>query len=375
MTEPGPGEAVDRASGDEQLARDPESRRQALIQGGLVAGYLFVVFGILLPNVVDYREVVEAFKAAPPEWLLVVFIVGVLLWVTEGLAIRALVPGLRVLQSLVLYLSMTAVGNTIPGPFKYLVGYRMFRDWGISPETATLGLSLNGLAAQASKLLLPAVAILILTITGTFPGPGLLIAILLSIPVAIGSMVGIWTLRSEEFARRVGAFANRATGAVTRQIHRPQPADLTDRVLDFRSSARILLQARALQTTLAQILARTMGYVLLVVSMRAVGVPSSVLPPDIILGVYAVVMVITLLPIAPGGAGLPELLYISMFTNIVADPAWDDLIAAGVMLSRGMSWFLPIPVGYVTLFIHRRSVKRRGLAQAAAASPHAGEPA
>ena len=62
-------------------------------------------------------------------------------------------------------------------------------------------------------------------------------------------------------------------------------------------------------------------------------------------------MTITLLPIAPGGAGLPELLYITFFTSLVADPAWDDAIAAGVMLYRGMSWFVPIPVGYLVLLL------------------------
>jgi hypothetical protein len=29
----------------------------------------------------------------------------------------------------------------------------------------------------------------------------------------------------------------------------------------------------------------------------------------------------------------------------VCDPAWDELIAAGVMLVRGMSWFVLVPVG------------------------------
>jgi uncharacterized membrane protein YbhN (UPF0104 family) len=94
-----------------------------------------------------------------------------------------------------------------------------------------------------------------------------------------------------------------------------------------------------------------------------------VLPPDVILGVYAAVMVITLLPIAPGGAGLPEILYISFFTNYVTNPAYHDTIAAGVMLFRGMTWFLPIPVGYVALLLQRRGVRlerERGRAAATA---------
>jgi uncharacterized membrane protein YbhN (UPF0104 family) len=113
--------------------------------------------------------------------------------------------------------------------------------------------------------------------------------------------------------------------------------------------------------------------VLLLVSLRAVGVPAEVLPANVVLAVYAAVMTITLLPIAPGGAGLPELLYISFFTRYVGNPAWDDLIAAGVMLYRGMSWFLPIPVGYAALFVQRRREKREArAAMRATSTPGAG---
>ena len=42
---------------------------------------------------------------------------------------------------------------------------------------------------------------------------------------------------------------------------------------------------------------------------------------------------------------------------MAADPAYDNLIGAGTMLFRGVTWFLPIPVGYVTLLVHQR---RRG---------------
>jgi putative heme transporter len=108
--------------------------------------------------------------------------------------------------------------------------------------------------------------------------------------------------------------------------------------------------------------------VLLLVSLRAVGVTADVLPPAIVLAVYAAVMVITLLPIAPGGAGLPELLYIGFFSTYVGDTAWNDAIAAGVMLFRGMSWFLPIPVGYLALFVQRQREKREARAAVRAAS-------
>jgi uncharacterized membrane protein YbhN (UPF0104 family) len=144
-----------------------------------------------------------------------------------------------------------------------------------------------------------------------------------------------------------------------RRVHREAPADLTGRLLDFRDSARDLMFREAGPTALSQVLARGVGFVLLLASLRAMGVPSTVLPADEVLFVYAVVMVITLLPIAPGGAGLPELLYITFLGQAAGDPAWHDAIAAAVMLMRGMSWFVPIPVGYATILVQRRAYKRR----------------
>jgi putative heme transporter len=351
---------------DQLPASSSEARRSVLLRLLVVGGYLFVVFGILLPRVVDYGDMVQAFRDVPTQWLVVIFVVGVFGWVAEGLALQAPMPGLSLRRSVMAYLSLAAIGSTMTGAVKLAVGYRIFREWGRSPESTVLGLTLNGIASQASKLLLPALAFLLLASTGAVPPTGFLYAFLLAIPIVLGIMVGVWVMRSEAFARRVGAFATRATGSVMRRIHRPDPGDLTGRLLTFREAARDLLLARIWSITFSQLLARTVGYVLLLLSLRAVGVGDEVLPAAVILGYYAAVMVITLIPIAPGGAGLPEVLYIGFFTGYVTDPAYDDAIAAGVLLFRAMSWFLPIPVGYLALLLQRRGVQKDKARQAAA---------
>jgi len=357
---------------DQLPSGSSDARRSVLIRLLVVGGYLFVVFGILLPRVVDYGDMVAAFRDVPAPWLLVIVLVGMFSWVAEGLALQAPMPGLSLRRSIIAYLSLAAIGSTMTGAVKLAVGYRIFREWGRSPEATVLGLTLNGIASQASKLLLPALAFLLLAAAGTVPPSGFLAAFLLAIPIVLGVMVGVWMMRSEAFARRVGAFATRATGSVMRRMHRPEPGDLTDRLLTFREAAKDLLLSRFWPITLSQLLARTVGYVLLLLSLRAVGVDETVIPAGVILGYYAAVMVITLLPIAPGGAGLPEVLYIGFFTGYVANPAYDDAIAAGVMLFRAMTWFVPIPVGYIALLFQRRGVRREAERAAAAGAVGAG---
>ena len=64
-------------------------------------------------------------------------------------------------------------------------------------------------------------------------------------------------------------------------------------------------------------------------------------------------MVITIIPLSPGGAGVPELLFISGLTAI-AGTEYQSTITAGVFLYRLYYWFLPIPLAWILLKVARR---------------------
>ena len=83
------------------------------------------------------------------------------------------------------------------------------------------------------------------------------------------------------------------------------------------------------------------------------GVPETALTVGEIFGVYALVMVLTIIPLSPGGAGVPELLFISGFTTI-AGTGYEAAITAGVFLYRLYYWFLPIPLAWILLKVVRR---------------------
>jgi uncharacterized membrane protein YbhN (UPF0104 family) len=91
----------------------------------------------------------------------------------------------------------------------------------------------------------------------------------------------------------------------------------------------------------------------LIVGLRVVGVPADVLPNAEIFAVFAAVFIITIIPLSPGGAGVPEVLYISFFTTITGG-AYSAEISAGVMLYRVFQWFLPIPLAWLFLWLSRR---------------------
>ena len=86
--------------------------------------------------------------------------------------------------------------------------------------------------------------------------------------------------------------------------------------------------------------------------LRVVGVPEDALSIAEIFAVYALVMVITIIPLSPGGAGVSELLFISAFSALA--PTYEAAITAGVFLYRLYFWFAPVPIAWILLKVVRR---------------------
>ena len=123
----------------------------------------------------------------------------------------------------------------------------------------------------------------------------------------------ILVVRSERLARKVGQWAERAIGAVLRRLGRKVP-DVQGALVRFRVTLGDTVRARGLGAFIVAMASKFAWVLLMIVSMRVVGVSAKTLPDAIIMAGVAAVFVITVLPISPGGAGVPELLYISFFT-------------------------------------------------------------
>jgi len=121
----------------------------------------------------------------------------------------------------------------------------------------------------------------------------------------------------------------------------------------FRDQLGVLIRRRGLASLGTAFASQLAWVIVLTVALRMMGVPESALSLGEIFAVYALVMVITIIPLSPGGAGVPELLFISMFTTL-AGPQYDAAITAGVFLYRLYFWFLPIPLAWILLKANRR---------------------
>jgi len=349
-----------------EVAKDPPpgsppSRRAAILRTGLVLGVLAIVFLVILPNYIDYAEVVAAFQGLSIQQIVLVAAFGVLAWVVTGAVFSALIAGLSLPRGTEAWLILAGIGASIPfGPWNMGVLWVVIRGWGRPAQAASAGVALYGIFDQLSRLALAPIATIFLLVaerrgtdisieSAAFWSVGGL-ALFLFV-VATGVLIAI--VRSERLALRIGETSQRIVGGLLKRIGRKETPDVVGSIVRFRVTLGDTVQRRGLAAFGVSLLSKLAWCLVLIAGLRVVGVPADVLPDAEIFAVFAAVFIITIIPLSPGGAGVPEVLYISFFTTITGG-AYSAEISAGVMLYRVFQWFLPIPLAWLFLWLSRR---------------------
>jgi putative heme transporter len=352
----------------------PPSRRMTILKGVIVVGFMVFVFGVLLPRYVDYAQVIASLQALTLQQFAIVTALAFIAWVLSGSVQAALLPGLGLRHSTISWLSGQGVSNVIPGPVDLAVRYILYRQWGHAPEPSSLSIVLAGVFDQLAGLSMPVVAVVVLGIEGT-GAAGLKVLALIGVAVIVAIFAaGYAILRSERLAYRVGRLTERFVGWLFHLLRRPTPTGIAERALAVRLDVKDLLLSRGLLAYLADLSGRVFYGVVFIVCLRETGVPADVLTAGAILAVYAAVGILLILPIAPGGAGTPQVLYIAGLSSIAGDE-WSAQVSAGVFLFFVVQWVMPTVIGWITLIVERRGrplLSTGEKAPAPAATPSAG---
>jgi len=345
----------------------PPSRRTTIVRTIIVVGFFIFVYGILLPRFIDYQEVLASLQALTAAQLGITLILGLVMWVLASSVQAALLPGLGLVHSTQSFLSGQAVSNTIPGPVDLAVRYILYRQWGHAAEPSSLSVVLAGVFDQLAALSLPIIAVVLLALSGTVNGALLVLGIIGAVAIGVIFGVGIKALRSESFAARIARLSERILRAVFHFIRRPTPIGIPERVLAVRASVKDLLLSRGGLAYGADLSGRLFYGLVFIICLRETGVPESAISAAEILAVYAAVGICLILPIAPGGAGTPQVLYIAWLTNLAPD--YGAQISAGVFLYFTVQWILPTIIGWIVLAILRRGRPLLSMAPEPAAAP------
>lgn len=344
---------------DPASAAAPPSRRTAIIRSGLIVVVLVIVFGLILPQFVDYADVAAAFRDLTVGQVLVITGLGAVAWVTSGLIFCALIAGLSVVRGAMSWLILAGIGASVPfGPWNMGVLWVVMRGWGVSIAAATSGVALYGVINILSRLCLPLIGVVALALAGDLTDAdraqaGWTIAILSAVVFVIATGLIIAVVRSERIADRLGRSGQRLADWTLARLGRDGSPDVTGAVHRFRDQLGLVIRERGRRALLVAIVSQFVWALVLIVALRMVGVPETVLSNGTIFAVYALVMVITVIPLSPGGAGVSELLFISAFSTL-AGPSYEAAVTAGVFLYRIYFWFAPVPIAWILLKVARR---------------------
>lgn len=342
---------------------EPQGRAspaRLMIVGFVSIMVVLVVFGIILPGLIDYDLVFAAIGSLSMEQAAILLVVALVRMVAEGAVFVPVLPGLRLGQATVAWSGSTAAASLVPGPWDMLIRYRMYRGWGFAPSAATLSFPLSGLFTWVVKLLLPVTAIAWLLVDGDVDATVWLLAGIGLVLLVTGSLVIRSVVQSERAALRIGGVAGRAVSNVMVRFHREPIEDMDERVLGFRREAlQTLGQTGGWLWELATTtVAFMLQFVILVMSLRFMQVDADTVALAQIYAVFAFAQLLMSIPITPGGVGIAEVVYIGLL-NWVANGALTNQIAAGVFLFRALTWLLVIPVGGCALAWWGRQRRRQ----------------
>ena len=332
----------------------PRTRSIQTIVALVVIVLIFVVF---LPNVVDYGDVWAAI--ADMTWLELLSLAVVAIWnqATYVLVEMSGRPGLTARQALTITQTSTALSNTIPGGAALGAGLQtaMYRSYKFRLPDVALSLAVTGIWNTFVKLGMPVVALALLALAGSSNEP-LVAASFTGVAVLIGFVLVLFVvLKSDRGAVAVGTRLSPLLNRLTGLARRPPRANWGETFGNFRKTTVILLRERWGHLTAATIVSHVTLYLLLLMTLRHMGISNAEVSWQEALASFAFVRLLSALPLTPGGLGVVEL---GLTATLVAAGGEEAPVVAAVLVYRLLTFVLPIPVGMLTYFLWRREAER-----------------
>jgi uncharacterized protein (TIRG00374 family) len=353
-----PGEGARPAAGEEPGQRPEEQRRRNRLRHRLTQLLAIVVilavFGFIFPRIASYGAAWDVVRSMTANWILTLIGVTVLNSILTWWFITTCLPGLSLPRAAAMNLSSTAVANTVPGGGAIALGvsWNMASAWGFSGEEFTLYTLVSGLWSQFAKFGTPAIALIALVSVGSANRP-LVLATVLGTAVflaALGAVIA--ALHSDAFMAVLGRFAQRVLDRVFGWFHRAAPREVEQGFLNFKHHASHLIKTRGWLMSVSTLASDLAGWFVQFACLRACGVTAAEVSWEKSFAGYALIRLLTTIPITPGGLGITEV-GLTAYLASGEGGAATDRIAAAILLARALTFVVPIPFGAVNFAVWR----------------------
>lgn len=329
------------------------SRRAQLLRGLVSVVVVLGIFVGVLPRIADMGEVWTHVREMTGLELGTLVIATLWNQITYWLVTVAALPGLGFGQAAVVNLSSTAIANTVPAGGGIAIGVTvaMLRSWGHTAAAIGRYILVTGVWNNFVKLGFPVIALALLAMTGEANARLATAGVIGVVVLAVSLVLLALSLRSDELARRVGRWVGAVTNRLLRLLRRSPRDDWEERAASFREDSVELLRARWHWLTAATLVGHVSLYLVLLVTLRHVGVGSDQLTWIDVLAAFAFARLITAIPVTPGGLGMIELGYVGVLVALGGERA---PVVAAVLVFRALTYLLPVPLGAITYVVWRR---------------------
>ncbi len=269
--------SVDTPDGAPEFRKKQRAGWRRYAFAGAGVAIVVVTFAFALPKIADYRDVWDVIGTLTWQWVAVLVGATALNLATFAPPWMVTLPGLRFRQALSMTQASTALSIVAPGgaAIGMAGSWGMLRAWGFRSADVTRAITLTGVWNQLANLVFPVVALFLLKVNG---GETALLGTAAFVGVAVlGVVVAVLVLvlYSDGLAHEVGDVVARFVSWARARIRRGPVAWGGASFARFRGEAVDLLARRWHVLTLATFAGSLTVFLLLVLTLRAVGVPAA----------------------------------------------------------------------------------------------------
>ena len=326
------------------------------------------VFVFALPKVADYREVWGVVKGLSWPWIVALVAALCLDIGTYAPPWMAALPGLSYLHGTRVTLASTALSAVAPGgpAVGMATSFGMLKAWGFEGRSVGLAVTVTSVWNQLLILGVP-----IFAVAGVVAGGGrnrlvelvALIALAVFAVIVIGFSVG---LSSARLARRLGDRAARAANWFKDLFHKAPVTWNGEAFARFRVEVIELIRRRWAFLTFATLANHLTVFLVLLASLRAVGVPRGHITIVEAFACWALARVLEQIPLTPGGVGFVEL---GLTGALVAFGATNAEAVAATLIYRFLTIVPMIVLGLLAAATWKVGQRPAGVADRTTAGP------
>jgi uncharacterized protein (TIRG00374 family) len=336
-------------------AQETAHGRSWIEVAGIVAGLLFilVVFFVVLPRVANYQDVWRAMRGLNWRQVAVLAAAAILNVATFAPPYMTALPGLRFRSALAVTTASTASTYVAPGgpAVGIALSFAMLRGWGFSAGAVTLAVAVASVWNQLMILGTPALALWLLTAEGA-DNPLLRSVAVIGGSASAGIVIAFTLgLLRPEFARWLGDLTADLASRALSVIGRGPARWDGDSLVRFRADALELLKRRWHVLTAATLAGHLSIYLVLIVTLRAMGISGGEVSLAESFAAWSLVRVLQAIPITPGGFGVVELGLTGALAGFGGPQA--EVVAA-VLVYRFLTVVPPLVLGAIAGATWRR---------------------